>query len=62
MCLSDVYCYDGGEEELIMKNAASVEQKDGMLTSSNIMGVPLEIKARIKTVDLMENVIVIERN
>ena len=42
MCLSDVYCYDGGEEELIMKNAASVEQKDGMLTSSNIMGVALQ--------------------
>lgn len=62
MCLSNVYCYDNGNEELVARNVASVEQKDGILTFSNIIGVPTEIKGNIKSVDLMENIIVIERN
>jgi len=62
MCLSDVYCYQNDEEELIMKNVSSVEQNDGILTFSNIIGVSLEVKGSIKSADLMENIIIIERS
>lgn len=62
MCLSDVYCYDNDEKKLVMKNVASVEQNNGILSFSNIIGISLEIKGNIKSVDLMENIIVIERN
>lgn len=62
MCLSDVYCYQNDEEELIMKNVSSVEQNDGILTFRNIIGVSLEVKGSIKSADLMENIIIIERS
>lgn len=61
MCLSDVYSVHGEEKELLFANAAAVSQKGDTLVFTNILGVPFEIKGIIRSVDLLENIILIEK-
>jgi predicted RNA-binding protein len=61
MCLSNVYSIRGSEKELLFSNAASVKQNGDTLVFTNILGVPFETKGTIRSVDLLENVILIDR-
>ncbi len=62
MCLSNVYGVHGEEKELLFPNAATVSQKGDTLVFTNILGIPFEIKGTIRSVDLLENIILIEKN
>ena len=62
MCLSNIYAEKDGKRELLYTNAATVQQKGNVLVCSNILGIPTEIQGVIRSVDLMENIIVIDRN
>jgi len=59
MCLSDVYVLENGTKKLLYKNVASVRQKEDKLVFSDILGVPKEIQGTISSVDLLENIIII---
>ena len=59
MCLSDVYVLENGTKKLLYKNVASVRQKEDKLVFSDILGNPQEIKGTIASVDLLENIIII---
>ena len=63
MCLSDVYVLENGAKRLLYKNVASVKQKEDTLVFSDILGIPKEGKGTIASVDLLENIIIInEKN
>lgn len=57
MCLSTVYQLSGGEKRLLCKNIAAVQQRDGQLIFTDIMGVQTRVDAVIDRIDLMENFI-----
>lgn len=57
MCLSTVYQLSGGEKRLLCKNIAAVQQRDGQLIFTDIMGVQTRVDAVIDRIDLMENYI-----
>jgi len=58
MCLSTVV---NEKKELLAKNVAYVTEKDGKLVFTDIMGIPLAVKAVIEKIDLMENMIYIRQ-
>ncbi len=60
MCLSDVFAFRNGKEELLMRNVASVRQEGEKLIFSNILGVLDTVKGTIRSIDLMENIIRID--
>ena len=63
MCLSDVYVLENGAKRLLYKNVASVKQKEDTLVFSDILGIPKEVKGTIASVDLLDNIIIInEKN
>lgn len=57
MCLSTVYQLSGGEKKLLCKNVAAVQQQEGELIFTDIMGVQTRVEAVIDRIDLMENYI-----
>lgn len=57
MCLSTVYQLSGGQQRLLCKNVAAVQNQDGRLVFTDIMGVRTETRATIERIDLMENCI-----
>ena len=58
MCLSTVV---NQKKEQLAKNVAFVTTKDGKLVFTDIMGIPLAIKAEIVKIDLMENLIYVNQ-
>ena len=62
MCLSNVYTVYRGEKKLVYANAATVQQKEDTLVFTNILGIPFEVKGTIRSVDLLENNIMIDVN
>lgn len=61
MCLSKAYMEREKGEELLFDDIASVEVRDGTLKFSTVLGEEHEIEGGIKSIDFMENRIVLER-
>lgn len=58
MCLSTVMTAD---RQTLCRNVASVTQKDGQLIFTDIMGIPTVVTGSIEKIDLMENIITINK-
>ena len=64
MCLSTVYKMTEKDPILFCKNIqnVSVNPGDGKLTFTDIMGIPYESTGKIRSIDLVDNKIMIEEN
>ena len=61
MCLSRIYVKDIGKDTLVVDNAASVINNDGVLTVSTLFGKEKELKGYfINEVNLVENYILLK--
>lgn len=61
MCLSEAYMRSEKGEELLFDEISSVENKNGKLLLTSILGEEQEIEGTIKSIDFMENKIVLEQ-
>lgn len=64
MCLSTVINVNGPEPSVLCKNIqnVNVDPTDGKLTFTDIMGVQYESFGKIKSIDLVDNKIMIEES
>ncbi len=60
MCQSDVYLLQGGEERLLMKDAAWLEAADETIIVRNDLGEEKTVRARLKVADLVQHRVVLE--
>ncbi|MBS3787844.1 CooT family nickel-binding protein [Candidatus Bipolaricaulota bacterium] len=60
MCLSKAYLASEEGEELILDEVSSVENEGGTLLFTNILGEEREVEGEVKSIDFMENKIVLE--
>lgn len=61
MCLSAVYVRKReGEESLLCRNVANVQIQQDKLTFIDIMGIRTEYEGKLRSMDLMENKILVE--
>ena len=61
MCLSTVYEVRDGERIFLCKNCAEIGEVNGQLVMTDIMGIKTKVFGEIEKIDLMENVILINR-
>lgn len=62
MCLSKAYLTSEEGEELILDEVSSVENKNGALIFTNILGEEREVEGVIRSIDFMDNKIVLEKS
>ena len=60
MCLSDVYINNRNEGNLLMRNIADIKIEGDILVMTDIMGIPRQLKATVKKVDLIDNYIIVD--
>ncbi len=60
MCESSVYIIDKDGESLVLENVESVEAENGQLILVDLFGQKKEIKARIKSLSLVDHRILVE--
>lgn len=60
MCLSDVYINNRNEGNLLMRNIADIKIEGNILVMTDIMGIPRQLKATVKKVDLIDNYIIVD--
>ena len=61
MCLSKIYVKDTDKDSLVVDNAASVINNDGVITVSTLFGNEKELKGYfISEVNLVENYILLK--
>ena len=61
MCLATVYVEDDGQREEVMQDVAWIKPESGGLELITFLGESRLFQARIKSVDLMNGAIVLER-
>lgn len=61
MCLSQAYLTGEEGEELILDEVSSVEIRDGTVLFTTILGEEEEVEGSIRSIDFMDNKIVLER-
>lgn len=60
MCLSKAYLTGEEGEELILDEISSVKNKNGTLLFTNILGEEREVEGDIRSIDFIDNKIVLE--
>ena len=60
MCLSDAYELVDGEQKLILSRVQDIATDHDSVTLTNLMGIRTKVPGRIKSVDLLKNIILIE--
>ena len=60
MCLSTVYKADGSERTKLAEYVSGVRAEGGRITLTDIMGMETVVIGTLKSVDLVQNQIVIE--
>ena len=60
MCLSTVYDVTGGGRRKIQEYVSAVRAEDGKIILTDIMGVEKELKGAIRSLDLVNNEILVE--
>ena len=61
MCLATVYIEDDGQREKVMQDVAWIEPANGGLELITFLGESKLFQARIESIDLMNNLIVLKR-
>lgn len=61
MCEAAAYILRDGKEELVLESVDVLENENGEISMVNIFGEQKRIKARIKTLSLVEHKIVLEQ-
>jgi predicted RNA-binding protein len=59
MCEARIILKRGDEEETVMEDAAALHLEQDRLVVRNILGERVEVEARIESVDLVSNLIVL---
>jgi len=60
MCEASAYLIKDGKEELILESVDVLENEDGEMAMVNIFGEQKRIKARIKSLSLVDHRIILE--
>ena len=60
MCLSDAYELKNGERNLVCLRVCGVSADGENVTLTDLMGIRTVVSGKLKSVDLMSNVILIE--
>ena len=60
MCESSAFIIKDGEEELVLESVDELENQDGEIHMVNIFGEQKRLKARIKSLSLVDHRIVLE--
>jgi predicted RNA-binding protein len=61
MCLATVYVEDDGQREKVMQDVAWIKPESGGLQLITFLGESRLLQAKIKSVDLLNGLIVLER-
>jgi predicted RNA-binding protein len=62
MCEASAYVLKNGKEELILESVDSLEDKDGEIQLVNIFGERKHLQGKVKTFNLLDHKIVLEKN
>lgn len=62
MCEASAYIVKDGQEELILESVDTLENEDGKIFMINIFGEQKRVKARIKTLSLVNHKIILEQS
>ena len=62
MCEASAYMVKDGQEELILESVDTIENADGHILMVNIFGEQRRVKARIKTLSLVNHKIILEQS
>jgi len=60
MCEASAYLIKNGKEELVLESVDVLENEDGEITIVNIFGEQKRIKARIRSLSLVNHRIILE--
>ena len=60
MCLSNVYEKSPDADNLLLRNIADIKIEGDTLVMTDIMGIPRQLKATVKEVDLIDNYIIVD--
>ena len=60
MCLSDAYELVDGKQKLILSRVQDIATDGENVLLTNLMGIRTKVPGRIKSVDLLKNIILIE--
>jgi predicted RNA-binding protein len=61
MCLATVYVEDDGQREEVMQDVARIKPESGGLQLISFLGESRRFRAKIKSVDLVNGLVVLER-
>lgn len=61
MCLATVYVEDDGQREEVMQDVAWIKPESGGLQLTTLLGESRLIQAKIKSINLMDSLIVLKR-
>ena len=60
MCEASAYLIQDGKEELILESVDTLDNEDGEINLGNIFGEQKRVKARIKSLSLVDHKIILE--
>ena len=60
MCLSNVYKNSVSNENLLAKNVADIQFRDGNIYFTDIMGIRTAFNGELERIDLTENFIIVK--
>ena len=60
MCESNAYILKDGREELVLESVDALENQDGQVKLVSMFGEEEKIKARVKTLSLVDHKIILE--
>ena len=61
MCEASAYIVKDGQEELILESVDTLENEEGEIFMVNIFGEQKRVKARIRTLSLVNHKIILEQ-
>ena len=62
MCEASAYILKDGQEELILESVDTLENEEGEIFMINIFGEQKRVKARVKTLSLVNHKIILEQS
>jgi predicted RNA-binding protein len=62
MCEASAYIVKDGQEELILESVDTLENEEGEIFMVNIFGEQKRVKARIRTLSLVNHKIILEQS
>jgi predicted RNA-binding protein len=61
MCEASAYIIKDGKQELLLESVDTLENEDGDISMVNIFGEQKRVKARIKSLSLVDHSIILEQ-